>query len=120
MEDVFDRRAACNRFLGEYAKFQRKGARELALEIDRAATHARDYSGVFDFRAFEFDQDDGLARTEEVRHYADDFEVELLDLVAGEDRVGIAMHSRLDLAEGQDFVGLREKRRCQGEAEARC
>ncbi len=100
MQDVFNRRDACDGFLGEYAKFQREGARELAFEIDGAAAHARDYSGVLDFRAFEFDQDDGLARTEEVGHYPDDFEIELFDLVAGEDRVGVAMHSRLDLAEG--------------------
>jgi len=61
---------------------------------------------VLDFGAFELDKDDGLARAEEIRHDANDFEVELFDLVAGEDGVGVALHAITDFTDRHDFAGL--------------
>ena len=37
-------------FFGEDAEFQGECARQFAVEIDGAAAHASDYSGVLDFR----------------------------------------------------------------------
>jgi hypothetical protein len=53
-------------------------------------------------------KNDGLLRPEEIRHNADHFEIEFLYLVAGEDRVGVALHPRPDLVERKDLVRLRE------------
>ena len=98
MQNVFDGGDAADRFLREDAELQGESACEFAVEIDGAAAHASDDAGVLDFRTLEFDQNDGLLGAEEIGHHADDFEVELFDLVAGEDRVGVALHARSDLA----------------------
>ena len=58
------------------------------------------------FGPFEFDQNDGLPRPQEIGHHADDFQVEFLDLVTGENGVRIALHSRSHLAKRQDLVRL--------------
>src|SRR6202790_3512309 len=106
-ENVLDGRDPCDGFLGEYAEFEGERAGKFAFDIDGAAAHAGDDAGVLDFGAFELDEDDGLARAEEIGHYADDFEVELFDLIAGEDGVGVTLHARLDLADRDDFGELR-------------
>jgi hypothetical protein len=57
-------------------------------------------------------EDYRLLRAEEIGHYSDDFEVELFDLVASEDCVGIALHSRPNLIDGKSFTRLsREAKR---------
>src|ERR1700733_8287959 len=118
MQDGFNWGDAGGGFLGEYTELERKGACQLALQVDRAAAHARDYAGMLHFGAFEFDQDDGLAGAEKIGHYTDDFQIELFDLVAREDGVGVAVHAGLHLAQRQDLVGLLPtKGWCQGRDE---
>src|ERR1700687_250328 len=102
-ENVLDGSDPGDGFFGEDAELEGEGACELAFQVDGAAAHAGNDAGVLDFGAFKLDEDDGLARAEEIGHDADDFEVELFDLVAGEDGVGVAMHARLDLAERDDL-----------------
>src|SRR5690242_6491843 len=104
-KDVFDRRDTADGFLGEDPELKGKGASEFAFEIDGAAAHAGYDAGVLDFGAFQLDEDDGLLGAEKVGHDADHFEIEFFDLVTGEDGVGVALHARADLAEGQDFRG---------------
>ena len=79
---------------------------------------------MLDFRPFELHQDDGLFGPQEIRHHADDFEVELFDLVAGKDGVSVALHARTHLINRKCLIqrGLRlretragEKDCCQGE-----
>jgi hypothetical protein len=72
---------------------------------------------VLNFWSFELDKNDGLAGPKKIGHDPDDFEVELLDLVAGENGIGVALHAGANLAERGDFGGGRglspghEKRR---------
>ena len=106
MDDVFDGRDAGDGIFGEDAKLQGKSTGEFAVEIDRAAAHTGDHAGALDLGALELDEDDGLARAEEIRHYADDFKVKFFDLVACENRIGVALHAGTDLIEGKDLIRL--------------
>jgi hypothetical protein len=106
MQNVFDRRDAADGFLGENAEFQRQRSSQFSIQIDRAAAHAGDDAGVLDFFAFELHQNNGLLRAQKIRHDADDFEVELFDLIAGENCEGVALHAWADLAERQNVGGL--------------
>jgi len=57
-------------------------------------------------------QDYRLLWAEEIGHYPDDFEVELFNLVAGENRIGIALHSGTNLIDWKGFIRLgREAKR---------
>ena len=58
---------------------------------------------MLDFVAVQLHQDDRLPRAQEIRKDADDFQVKFFDLVAGKNRIGLPLHSRLDLIERQDF-----------------
>ncbi len=44
----------------EDAQFQLKGASEFAIEIDGAAAHPRDHTGVLDLRPLQLHEDNGL------------------------------------------------------------
>jgi len=107
MKDVFDGSDAADGFFGEDAELEGESAGKFAFEVDGAAAHARDDAGVFDLRPFKLDENDGLLGAEEIGHNADDFEVKLFDLVAGEDGVGIALHAGANFAERKDFGGGR-------------
>ena len=61
---------------------------------------------MLDFGALQLDEDDGLLGAEKIIEDAQNFKVELFDLVAGKDSVCVALHSRVDLAEGKDFFGF--------------
>src|SRR5713101_4484104 len=100
MDDVFDGRDAGDGIFGEDAKLQGKSTGEFAVEIDRAAAHTGDHPGALDLGALELNEDDGLARAEEIGHDADDFKVKFFDLVARENCVGVALHPGTDLIEG--------------------
>ena len=105
-QDIFDGGDASDGFLGEDAQFQRERAGEFSVEIDGASAHSRDDAGVFNFRALELDENDGLFGAEEIGHDAEDFQVEFFDLFAGEDGVGVALHAGMNLVDGDDFGGL--------------
>ena len=107
MNNVFNGSDAADRFFREDAEFERERAGKFAFEVDGAAAHACDHARVLYFWPFELDENDGLLRAEEIGHDANNFEVELFDLVAGEDGVGIALHAGANFAEGQDFGGGR-------------
>src|SRR5262249_18280671 len=98
MHNVLNRSDPCNGFFRENAKFQRERTSEFALEINRAATHAGDHAGMLHFGALELDKNDGLLWAEKIVQHADDFKIELFDLVAGEDRVRIPRHAGAHLA----------------------
>src|SRR5580700_3462930 len=98
MNDVLDGGDAADRFLGEDAEFERKRPGKFAFEIDRATAHPRHNPGVLHFWPFELHENDGLAGAQKIGHDADYFEVEFLDLVAGEYRIGIALHAGTNLA----------------------
>jgi hypothetical protein len=109
MDNVLDGSHTGNGIFGEDTELQRKGTGELAIKVDGAAAHSRDDAGAFDLGAFELNKDDGLARPEEIGHHADHFEVELLYLVARENRVGIALHAGANLVEWKSLIRLRER-----------
>src|SRR5216683_3183705 len=91
---------------GEDAKLQGKSTGEFTVEIDGAAAHAGDHPGALDLGALELNEDDGLARAEEIGHYADNFEIEPFDLIARENCVGVTLHAGTDLIEGKDLIRL--------------
>ena len=84
MKDIFNWRHPADSFLGENAKLQRKRTSEFAVEIDRTSAHAGDHASVLNLLAFELNQNDRLLGPEKIRHHADDFEIEFLDLIARE------------------------------------
>ena len=107
MQDILNGRDAGDRLLGEDAELQGERPRELALEINGAAAHAGNDAGVLDFWPLKLNEDDGLLWAEEILKHTQDFEVELLDLVAGKDGVGVTLHAGLNLANRKDFRLLR-------------
>src|SRR5712664_2065385 len=119
MDDVFDWRYAGDGIFGENGgELEGKSAGER----DGTAAHAGDDAGALDLGAFELDEDDGLARPKKIGHHSDYLEVELFNLVAGEDGVSVALHARSDLVERKNFSRLRgggdrKNCNCQGEAE---
>jgi len=125
MNDVLDWGNAANGFLGENAQLQGESARKLAFEIDRAAAHPSDNAGVFNFWTLELDENDGLSGSKEIGHDADDFQIELFNLIARKDGVGVALHAWANLAKWDDFRGggslslCREERRCDGRSESK-
>jgi hypothetical protein len=106
MDDVFDGRDAGDGIFGEDAKLQGKSTGEFTVEIDGAAAHTGDHAGALDLGALELNEDDGLARAEEIGHYADNFEIEPFDLIARENCVGVTLHAGTDLIEGKDLIRL--------------
>jgi len=118
--DVFDGRYARDGIFGEDAEFEGERAREFAIQIDGAAAHARDDASALDLGAFELNEDDRLARPKEIGHHPDDFEIELFNLVAGEDRVRVALHPGSNLVERKNLIRLREggdRKDCDGQGE---
>jgi len=105
MKYILDGSDAADGFFRENAELEGKSASEFAFEIDGAAAHACDDAGVLGFWPLKLDENDGLLGAEEIGHNADDFEVELFDLVASKNGVGVALHSGTNFAEGQDFGG---------------
>ncbi len=106
IKHVLDGSDAGEGFLGKNAELQGKRSGKLSFEVDGTAAHSRDHAGMFDFRALEFHEDDGLFGSQEIGEDADDFEVELFDLVAGKDRVGIPFHAGLDLIERKNVLRI--------------
>ncbi len=106
--DIFDWRYARDGIFGEDAELKGERAREFAVQIDGAAAHAGDDASALDFRTFELDQDNGLARPKEIGHHPDDFEIELFNLIAGEDRISVALHAGSNLVERKNLIGLCE------------
>src|SRR6267378_4214598 len=88
--DICDGSYARNGILRENTELQRKGARKLAVEINRAAAHSCDHAGALDFGPFELNEDYRLLRAEEIGHYSDDFEIKPFHLVASENRIRVA------------------------------
>jgi len=126
MNDVLDRSHAADGFFCENAQLEGQSAGKSAFEINRAAAHASDNAGMLNFGPFELDKNDGLSGSKEIGHDADDFQVELFDLVAGEDGVGVALHAWSNLAKWNDFRGGgslspgRQEHRCDRRSKSNC
>src|SRR5579859_1465880 len=101
-----NRRDSGNRLFGEDAQLQGERSRELAIQIHGTAAHAGDNARVLHFRPFQLHEDDGLLRTEKIVQHTDDFLVELLDLVPGENGVGIPLHAGPNLVQRKRFLWL--------------
>src|SRR5882724_12153822 len=61
-QHLADRRYPGNRFLGECSDAKSECSREFSVKINRAATHAGDYSGVFNLFADQADKNDVALR----------------------------------------------------------
>jgi len=104
--DVCDGRYAGDGILRENTELERERASKLAVEINRAAAHSCDYAGTLDFRSLELNEDYRLLWAEEIGHHADNFKIEFFHLIAGEDRVCIALHSGPNLIDWKSFIRL--------------
>lgn len=110
MDDVFDWRYTGDGIFGENGgELEGKSAGEFAVEIDGAAAHSGNDAGAFDLGTFQLDKNDGLPRSKEIGHHADDFQIEFLYLVTGEYGERISLHAGSNLVEGENFIGLREQ-----------
>ena len=89
------------------------GAGQFAVDIDRAAAHALHHAGVLQRTAGEPRQDQGFLGAEIIQH-AQDFDLKLLDAIAGEDGAADAVHAGADVLEGEER-SLGGKDRGQGE-----
>ena len=72
------------------------GADEFAIDIDRAAAHALHDAGVFQRAAREAREDQRFLGADVFEH-AEDFDIEVGDLVAGKDGASDAVHAGADL-----------------------
>ena len=106
IQNVLNRSHSGDRLFGEDAQLQREGSCELAVKVHRAPAHAGDDPRVLHLRPFQLNQNDGLLGAEEIVQHADDFQVELLNLVPGKDRVSISLHSGPNLGQGKGFRRL--------------
>ena len=106
IQDVLNRRDPGDGLLGKDAELQGERSGKFAIEINRTAAHAGNDAGMLDFGALELNKNDGLLGPEEIFQHSNDFEVEFFDLVTGEDGIGIALHTGLNLAKGKGFGSL--------------
>ena len=77
------------------------GADEFAVDVDGAAAHALHDAGMFQRSAGEAGEDEGFLGADIVEH-AEDFDLELLDLVAVEDGAAGAAHAGSEVLEGKE------------------
>ena len=119
IQNVLDWSHARNRFLCEDAQGQGKRPGKLAVEINWAAAHASDDAGMFDFGAFQLNEDDGLFGAHEIVQHAEDFQVEFLNLVPGKDGIGVALHAGPDLAKRKNLRRLLGFQRAGDQAQSR-
>ena len=95
------------------------GAGQFAIDIDGAAAHALHDAGMFERAAGEPGQDEGFLGAEIVEH-AEDFDLEFVDAVAGEDGAAGAAHAGSDVLQGKKEAGLGEEgQRARGAAGTR-
>ena len=92
-----------DRLLGELADAIRDRPDQLAIDVNRAAAHARDHAGVFDLGAVQTRQNDVGLRAGHVAQHAENFDVHGLRLHAFEDGVGDAVHAGFHLVFRHDL-----------------
>jgi len=81
------------------------GADEFAVDVDGAAAHSFHDAGVFEGPAGEAREDEGFLGAEVVED-AENFDLELVDAVTGEDGAAGASHAGSDIFHGEER-GLR-------------
>ena len=106
LEHLGDGSHAGDRFLGKFADAEGQRSRQLAVQINRAAAHARDHSGIFRLLARQADQDDVALGAVRILQNSENFHSHGLGLGALEYGVGHAVHPGMDLAHGNGFNRL--------------
>ena len=114
LHHVGDRRDAGDRLLGERAEAIGDRADQLAIDVDRAAAHARDDARVLHLVTVQPGDDHVLLGSDGVLQDAEDLDVELLESVPFEHGPGRALHPRTDLFERQEGDRSRGRRRRSG------
>src|SRR5205085_6833538 len=80
------------------------GADEFSIDVDRAAAHALHDAGMFEGAAGEAGEDEGFFGAE-ILEDAEDFDLELVDAIAGEDGASSAAHAGANVLEGKEGRG---------------
>ncbi len=88
---------------GKLANTISDGADQLAVNVNRAATHAGDHAEILDFLAVQPRQDDVGFRASHVAQHAQDLDIHRFRGHAFEDGIGHAVHAGLDLVLGHDL-----------------
>ena len=79
-------------------------ARKLAVEINRAAAHARHHARFFQRPAAEPPENDGLLGADVLQH-PENLHLELFDFLTAKDGPPSAAHARLNLFQRQELDG---------------
>ena len=119
LEHVVDGSDAADGFLSEGAQLEGQRAGELAVEVDGAAAHACDDAGFLGLLAQQANENYVFLGPDGIVENADDFQVHGLDLIALEDGVGHAVHSRLDVAQEERSWHRRGRGQATGQGKAR-
>ncbi len=101
-----NRRYASDRLFCEHSELQRERSGQFAFEVHRASAHARDDSSVLNLFALELHQNDRFPGSHKIVQHPDHHEIKPLDLVAGKNRVGIALHAGANVANRYRFRGF--------------
>ncbi len=109
-EHLRDGSDAGDRFLAELPNSVGQCAQQLAVDVDRAAAHACDHSGVLWFGALETRQDHILTGAENIFEHSEDLYIHGLRLGAFKDGIGHAMQAAVHFREGEDSGRGRRRR----------
>src|SRR5581483_8303084 len=107
LEHLGDRSNPCDRLFRKFADTKRDCAREFPIEINGAAAHAGDYTGVLGFLTAETNENYVALGTIGVSENAEDLDVHRLWLRPLKNRVSHAAHSLVDLTNGDGLNGFR-------------
>ncbi len=106
LQHLSDGRHAGDRFLGEFADAEGQRPRQLAVQINRAAAHARYHPGIFRFLTRQTHQDDVSLGAVRVLQNAENFHPHGLRLGALKHGIGNSVHAGVDFAYRNGFNWL--------------
>ena len=92
----------------------RDRADQPAVDVDGAAAHSLRDAGLGQARAFEPRQNQIALRSLDVAQHAENVDLEVLQVGAGEDRAADPLHARADLVDGHQRCGRRKRDAEQG------
>ena len=117
LDHLLDRSDAGDRLLGK-GKGPRYGADQLAIDINRAATHSGDHAGLFKRTAGKPRQDQVLLGGNGVLEDAENLDLELINPVAFEDGAAHSLQSRVDLVERKKLHAVLARGAGRGQEQA--
>jgi hypothetical protein len=106
-DHLLDRLDTRDRLLGK-GKTERNRASQPPVDINWTSTHPLQNTDPFQRTATESGEDDGLLWSDVLEH-TEDFDLELFDAVPLKDSPSDSVHTGVNIAEGEEVLGLRER-----------